>query len=58
MLSLDDETCIECGICADLLPQLFEVRDGSVRLRQDAPPGDAAEASRAVEDCPSLSLRI
>jgi len=33
MISLDDETCIECGICADILPQFFEVFGDKVRVR-------------------------
>ena len=58
MLSLDDETCIECGICHDLLPQFFEVREGSVRVRAGADPDLdlQAEASGAVQDCPSGSI--
>jgi ferredoxin len=58
MLSLDDETCIECGICVDLLPQYFELAEGRVRVREgaDAAPGDRALAD-AAKDCPSGSIR-
>jgi ferredoxin len=62
MLSLNDETCIECGICVDLLPQYFEVADGSVRVRRDAPdpvnPGDDAALKELARDCPSDSIRL
>ncbi len=57
MLSLDDETCIECGICADLLPQFFEVVGGRVRVRLGAPEPDPEAAAEAARDCPSGSLR-
>jgi ferredoxin len=57
MISLDDETCIECGLCVDLLPQYFEVVEGKVRVK----PGiDAAQADAAavdiVDDCPSGAI--
>jgi ferredoxin len=58
VLSLNDETCIECGICADLLPQYFELADGKVRVKAgvDAGQADAALADAAA-DCPSGSIR-
>jgi ferredoxin len=58
MLSLDDETCIECGICVDLLPQYFELSEGKVRVRPgvDASRADSAVADAAA-DCPSGSIR-
>jgi ferredoxin len=61
MPSLDDETCIECGICVDLLPQYFEVVEGSVRVRPDCPEPADEDSLRAlgeaIRDCPSGSLR-
>jgi ferredoxin len=53
MLSLDDETCIEVGICGDLLPQYFEVAEGAVRVR--AAQGE--DRTQAGEDRPSASQR-
>ena len=61
MLSLDDETCIECGLCADLLPQYFELAEGKVRVRAGAgslrAPPDEADIAGAVRDCPAGSIR-
>jgi ferredoxin len=61
MISLDDETCIECGICADQLPQYFELADGKVRVKPGA--GDSPEAAKdakaiddAAADCPTGSI--
>jgi ferredoxin len=58
MLSLDDETCIECGICVDLLPQYFELSEGKVRVK---PGVEASAADSAIgevaDDCPSGSIR-
>ena len=59
MISLDDETCISCGLCVEHLPQYFEVADGKVRVRPglgDSAP-EASAVAEAVEDCPSGALR-
>lgn len=47
MLSLDDEICIDDGNCNDVLPQYFELADGSVRIRAGAESG--AERQRSSE---------
>jgi ferredoxin len=61
MLSIDDETCIECGICVDLLPQYFEIVEGEVRVRRDflrsGQEPDAAAIDEAARDCPGNSIR-
>jgi ferredoxin len=62
MLSLDDDSCIECGMCADLLPQYFEVAEGRVRVRPGVARSgvaetDAAAIAAAARDCPSGSIR-
>ena len=49
MLSLDDETCIEGGFCADLLPQFFELTEGGVRIRLREQGGPAEGASAGEE---------
>ena len=46
MLRLDDDSCIDEGICGDLLPQFFELAEGSVRIRAVAKPGDEREARK------------
>ena len=60
MPGIDDDTCIECGICVDLLPQYFEVSGGKVRVRQDAPSGgmDREALAAAARDCPAGSLSV
>jgi ferredoxin len=61
MLSLDDESCIECGICSDLLPQYFEVAEGRVRVREGLGPAGleagAEGLAEAMRDCPSGAIR-
>jgi ferredoxin len=61
MISLEDETCIDCGICADVLPQYFEVAEGKVRVRGGAGlEGDESDREAlegVIRDCPSGSIR-
>jgi len=67
MLSLDEGSCIGCGICVDLLPRYFEVAGGRVRLRasalkasalKDGHESDVAALEACAGDCPSLSIRV
>jgi ferredoxin len=59
MPSVDDETCIECGICVELLPQYFEVVEGRVRARPGSlgTEADRKALDEAISDCPSGSIR-
>jgi ferredoxin len=58
MLSLEDDACIDDGICADLLPQYFELTDGSVRIRSGADDGpDEREARGEAREVAERSSR-
>jgi len=61
MLNLDDESCIERGICSDILPQYFEVDEGRVRIRKDLDAAgfcpDSESLSQAMRDCPAGSIK-
>jgi len=57
MLRVDDELCICCGICGDMLPQYFELSGSSVRVKPAAAaPGLAAQLAAAAEDCPVSAI--
>ncbi len=61
MVSLDDETCIECGICVDILPQYFTVVGGRVEIRRGAgslEDADPSSVEAASEDCPTGSIQV
>jgi len=63
-LHIDWPACDGRGLCAELLPELLDrdpwgyplVRDGAADA--DVPPELDAHASRAVESCPLLALRL
>jgi ferredoxin len=49
MFSLDD-ACLDSGLCADYLPQFFELVDGKVRVRSEyGEPG----AEQSVSEPPA-----
>jgi len=50
MISLDDETCIDRGICAEVLPQFFEVAEGEVRVRRGEDSDDGEVEREALGD--------
>jgi hypothetical protein len=53
MLDLDDDVFVECGLCADALPQYFEIADGEVRIRPRSGEGLAgSQAAKAGSPLP------
>lgn len=50
MISLDDENCIDRGICAEVLPQFFEVAEGEVRVRRGEDRDDGEPERAALGD--------
>jgi ferredoxin len=55
-----DQTCINCGLCPALAPNVFRESDDathSYTYAQPATPTDVAECDEAVATCPSQSVR-
>lgn len=58
-VTVDEETCIGCGLCAETCPEVFEMNDDKVCVKVDEIPEDAAETCReAVENCPVEAIQI
>jgi len=57
---VDQETCIGCGLCADICPAVFEMNaDNLAEVRIEAVPDAAEEACReAAESCPVEAIAI
>jgi ferredoxin len=56
-LYVDNEKCIGCGICDELLPEFFEMKEGKVFVKK--PDFDETEAEAllgAEEDCPGSAI--
>ncbi len=58
--NVDQETCIGCGLCADICPAVFEMNDDDIAVvKVDSVPADAEDACReAAESCPVDAIAI
>lgn len=58
-VSIDQEVCINCGICADACPEIFEMGDEITQVIVDDVPSDQEDCVRqAEEDCPVDAIHI
>ena len=57
--TVDEETCIGCGLCAETCPEVFEMDDDMARVKVDEVPEDLAGTCReAAENCPVEAIQI
>jgi ferredoxin len=58
-VTVDEETCIGCGLCSETCPEVFEMNDDKVRVKVDEVPENLAETCReAAENCPVEAIQI
>ncbi len=52
-----DDTCIACEVCVDMLPDVFQIKDGKATVVN--PEGASLdEIKEAAEACPTESIKI
>ena len=57
-VTVDEETCIGCGLCADTCPEVFEMNDEKAHVKVDEVPDAVADACKeAVENCPVEAIQ-
>lgn len=58
--SVDQETCVGCGLCVDICPVVFEMGDDDLaKVLGDLVPAGAEEACRdAAESCPVEAISV
>jgi ferredoxin len=58
-VTVDEETCIVCGLCAETCPEVFEVNDDKVSVKVDEVPKNVVDSCReAAENCPVEAIQI
>ena len=55
-LSIDRDACIGCSLCANIAPELFEIRSRKAALKDCGGAPDAALLTRAAEACPVKAI--
>jgi ferredoxin len=57
-VKVDQETCIGCGLCMSLCPQVFEMGDDG-KARVIKPKGEKEKcAKEAADSCPVTAITI
>ncbi len=57
---VDKETCIGCGLCVGICPEVFDMNDENIaEVKADPVPSEAETTCReAVESCPVDAIEI
>ncbi|MFH1652800.1 MAG: ferredoxin [Pseudomonadota bacterium] len=56
---VDRETCIGCGICPDVCPEVFEMGDDVAIVKVDEIPDGMEEAVKdAASQCPVEAISV
>jgi len=58
-VTVDEESCIGCELCAETCPEVFEMADDKAGAKLDEVPEEFADTCReAAEDCPVEAIQI
>jgi ferredoxin len=57
---VDKDTCIECGLCVEACPEVFEMRDDNLAYAKVdvVPAGSEGAAREAASTCPVDAIKI
>lgn len=56
MVKVDKDTCIGCGLCESLCPEVFELIEGKSNVKDSK--SKAKCVKEAVESCPVGAIKI
>ena len=56
---VDKDTCIGCGLCVEVCPEVFEMKDDKADVKVEPVPAEAENACRnAAGQCPVEAIKI
>lgn len=55
-VKVDAEACIGCEVCADICPQVFEMKDDKAVVVDGANCDDAGCCQEAADSCPTEAI--
>ena len=51
-VTVDGDTCIGCGVCVSVCPDVFELDDNSIAVVFDGADLSSDSLDEAIENCP------
>ena len=58
-VTVNEEECIGCGLCAETCPEVFELKDDKAIVKMEEVPEKLAESCReAAEECPVEAIQV
>ena len=56
---VDQDTCIGCGLCTEMLPEVFEMNDmGKAQVREDHAEVEPDPLREAALSCPVNAIHV
>ena len=56
---VDKDTCVGCGLCANMCPDVFQMEDDKAVVIVGSIPEDLAESAKeAASSCPVEAIKI
>ena len=56
---IDQETCIGCGLCPDICPEVFRMQGDKAQVYVETVPADAEAGCRdAASQCPVEAISV
>jgi len=59
MKAVVDDTCVACGLCPEICPEVFKLEGQIAEVIVDAvPPGAEGAAREAAQQCPVEAIHL